>query len=308
MLADDLLMFCRGDPISGTMLFQKFQKFSQASSLEANLDKSNMYLCGVPGLVQTQILDSLHIPVSDFPFRYQGIPLSTKKLSYIQCKPMIEKCQIFMLPKKVIKKIKGYYRLFMWTGDTSSSKKALVSWATLCLPRTAGCWNIRDMYYGTKLLCCPANMSWAMKKIFGCMPLVEGLCGLHTKVPWRRVVCNNAVTPKSLFILWLVMWKRIPTLDMLIKWNIVSSDSCLLCSSDSESGEHFFFGCGFSSQIWQKILDLLHFRRLASYFTTELEWIITCSKKGGDRQKQLVMFFVEALYSIWLNRNDKLYN
>ncbi|XP_021852492.1 uncharacterized protein [Spinacia oleracea] len=172
-------------------------------------------------------------------------------------------------------------------------------------------------------------MSWALKKIFGCMSLVESiggwddvqkngmfsinlvnkkLCGVHSKVPWRRVVCNNSATPKSLFILWLVIWKRVPTLNRLIKWNIVTSDNCLLCSSSSESVEHLFFECGFTFQIWQKVLNILQFTRSPTGFQAELDWIVKCSKKNGGRHKLLVMFFAETMYSIWLNRNDKLCN
>ena len=41
MFADDLLMFARADSSSLQLLFDAFNKFSSASGLEANLDKSN---------------------------------------------------------------------------------------------------------------------------------------------------------------------------------------------------------------------------------------------------------------------------
>ncbi|XP_056685989.1 uncharacterized protein [Spinacia oleracea] len=172
-------------------------------------------------------------------------------------------------------------------------------------------------------------MSWVLKKIFGCLSLVESvggwdsvmksdqfsinlmykkLCGDFPKVPWRRVTCNNYATPKSLFILWFVILKRIPTLDRLLKWSIVTCDSYLYCNTTSESVDHLFFECGFTSQVWQRVLTLLQFAKAPAGFHDELEWVLKCSKKNGASQKLLVMFFAEAVYSIWLNRNDKLYN
>ncbi|XP_060210764.1 uncharacterized mitochondrial protein AtMg01250-like [Lycium barbarum] len=45
--ADDLLLFTRGDLDSVSAIFDKFQSFSQASGLQANRGKSNMYFGGV---------------------------------------------------------------------------------------------------------------------------------------------------------------------------------------------------------------------------------------------------------------------
>lgn len=79
MFTDDLLLFSRADTISVTMLFQAFKKFSLASGLEANLEKRNVYIGGNKVFKQ-QIIGALQIPVGDFPFRYLGVPLSTKNL------------------------------------------------------------------------------------------------------------------------------------------------------------------------------------------------------------------------------------
>lgn len=39
------------------------------------------------------------------------------------------------------------------------------------------------------------------------------LKGCYQKVPWRRLICNNHVTPKWLFILYLTLLKRLYTRD-----------------------------------------------------------------------------------------------
>ncbi|XP_056685901.1 uncharacterized protein [Spinacia oleracea] len=178
MFADDLLMFARGDDASVSLLFEAFSKFSAASGLEANMMKSELYLAGVPDSVAQSILAKIGIPRGSFPFKYLGVPLSTRKLSFTDCKPLIEKtvarvrswsakllsyagrlqlvrsvlfgiqlywCQIFIMPKKVLKEIQRICRCFLWTGAEGNSRKALVAWDQLCLPKVCGGWNLKDL-------------------------------------------------------------------------------------------------------------------------------------------------------------------
>lgn len=91
MFADDLLLFSRADVPSVTSLFIAFSKFSKDSGLQANLHKSEVYVAGVTCDVVEYILEVLGIPKGIFSVKYLGVPLTTRKLSYIECKPLIEK-------------------------------------------------------------------------------------------------------------------------------------------------------------------------------------------------------------------------
>ena len=101
------------------------------------------------------------------------MPLTSKKLSIVDCKPLLEKIlcrircwttrylsyagrlqlvksvlfgmqtywtQIFLLPKKILKQ--ASCRVFLWTGQANPSKKAPVAWNQVCLPRVSGGWNV----------------------------------------------------------------------------------------------------------------------------------------------------------------------
>ncbi|PHU02638.1 hypothetical protein BC332_27889 [Capsicum chinense] len=68
-----------------------FQLFSQTSGLVANAGKSNVYFGGVKQALQDQIFQELHFTKGDIPFRYLGVPLSTKRLSVVQCKTLVDK-------------------------------------------------------------------------------------------------------------------------------------------------------------------------------------------------------------------------
>lgn len=75
---DNLLLFCRGDVASVTALHTQFRIFSAASYLIANPQKSSVYFEGVSLSVQQQIMEMLGYEQGVLPFRYLGVPLSTK--------------------------------------------------------------------------------------------------------------------------------------------------------------------------------------------------------------------------------------
>ncbi|XP_019240565.1 PREDICTED: uncharacterized protein LOC109220557 [Nicotiana attenuata] len=176
--ADDLLLFCRGDVVSTQLLYKQFQQFSMASGLIANQGKSAVYFGGVPEQIQQQII-RLGFSVGTLPFRYLGVPLGSKRLTIGQCHPILERMvrrvtswtskmlsyvgrlqlirsvliaiekfwsQIFILPKKVIQRIEQICKRFLWNGNNECSKKALVAWDKICVPKSAGGLNIVDIY------------------------------------------------------------------------------------------------------------------------------------------------------------------
>lgn len=43
--------------------------------------------------------------------------------------------QIFVLPQKVIKHIEAIWRSYLWSSTSTITKKAIVPWGKICLPR-----------------------------------------------------------------------------------------------------------------------------------------------------------------------------
>ncbi|XP_056686040.1 uncharacterized protein [Spinacia oleracea] len=247
----DLLLFARADKVSVQLLLEAFSKFSSASGLEANMDKSNIYFAGVSMCDKTDILSDQKISEACLPFRYLGVPLSSKKLSYPQCKPLEDKilartkvwsakflsyagrllliktivfgmqtfwCQIFILPKRIIKEVEAYCRCLLWTGDTAASKKALVAWDKLYQPRNSGGWNVKNIAAWNKVaigkllwalafkkdklwvqwvdsfymkgqnplqMSTPGSCSWALKKIFNSREVILQIGG------WDKATANG---------------------------------------------------------------------------------------------------------------------
>ncbi|XP_056691739.1 uncharacterized protein [Spinacia oleracea] len=189
LVNDDLLMFARDDIPSVSAIFQAFTKFSKASGLEANLHKSDVYVAGVSDSAASQIVDTLGIAKGSFPFKYLGVPLTTRKLSYTDCKPLIEKtvarikswatkflsyagrlqlvrsvlfgiqlywCQIFVMPKKDLT-IWNKAAVLKHCWDLSMKQDRLwIKWMHTYYVKHHNFWTMQV----------PNGLTWSMRKIW----------------------------------------------------------------------------------------------------------------------------------------------
>ena len=155
-----------------------FSQFSQASGLQANLSKSSIYCGGVQQEVKNQIVQQLGYNMEELPFKYLGVPLSTKKMSVMQWYPLIEKimeritswiarklsyagrtqlvqtvlfgvqaywAQLFLFRAKVIKVIDSMCRSYQWSGAGKITRKALIAWEKVCRPKNEGGMGLINM-------------------------------------------------------------------------------------------------------------------------------------------------------------------
>lgn len=76
--ADDLLLFSRGDLQSVKLMYECFLEFSRVSSLVTNQSKSNIYFGGVQEHIEQQIFQLTGFKKGSLPFKYLGVPLSSK--------------------------------------------------------------------------------------------------------------------------------------------------------------------------------------------------------------------------------------
>ena len=104
------------------------------------------------------------------------------------------------------------------------------------------------------------------------------------------------------------MLNRLPTLDRLAAWGFNVVGACKLCLADMETHDHLFFGCNFSREVWQAILQLCELRRAVLGWSAELNWAV---KKLKGRS--LIAIILRAawrayVYFIWREKNQRLYN
>lgn len=126
-----------------------YHKFSHSLGLEVSVDKSCIYFAGVTEEEKSLLAELINMSIGHLPFKYLGVPLSSKKLNFTQCKPLVENIteraqgwmanivsydgrlqlirsilssmqnylgHIFPLSKKLIKAVEGVCRKFLWDG------------------------------------------------------------------------------------------------------------------------------------------------------------------------------------------------
>ncbi|KAK6791910.1 hypothetical protein RDI58_010991 [Solanum bulbocastanum] len=139
------------------------------------MNKSSIYFGGVLEQEKLNILQQSGFRCGEFPFKYLGAPLSTKKLTIILWSPLVNKIiarisswtakklsyaggmqlvqymlfgiqaywsQLFTIPAKVLKLIESYCRSFTWSGSNTITKRALIAWEKVCLPKSVGGMNL----------------------------------------------------------------------------------------------------------------------------------------------------------------------
>ncbi|WMV10436.1 hypothetical protein MTR67_003821 [Solanum verrucosum] len=180
---DDLLLFTRRDQKFVKIIYQCFQIFSQASGLQENMNKSSIYFGGVPEHVKLNILQQSGFGYGEFPFKYLGVPLSTKKLttkiiakisswtakrlSYAGRMQLVQSVlfgiqacwsQLSIIPAKVLKLIESYCRSFIWSRTNTINKRALIAWDKICLPKSVGDMNLINIKLWNQVVI--AKTSW----------------------------------------------------------------------------------------------------------------------------------------------------
>ncbi|XP_020270915.1 uncharacterized protein LOC109846100 [Asparagus officinalis] len=165
--ADDLLLFGRADMNSIVKLHSCMNEFSKVSGLNINPDKCSVYLSGIDDNLKLQICSFLNFSEGCLPVRYLGMPPIAKRLSWLDCSPLISKISEkfqhwqnkktlsyagrlqliksvilgvhiywtnnYILPSKVLNKIDRLCSEFLW-----NHKIPLVSWSTICQEKRYG--------------------------------------------------------------------------------------------------------------------------------------------------------------------------
>nr|XP_016470075.1 PREDICTED: uncharacterized protein LOC107792379 [Nicotiana tabacum] len=124
------------------------------------------------------VIQALSYTEGQLPFKYLGVPLDTKKLSILQLQPLITKmvakitswtakklsyagraqlvqtvlfaiqsywAQLFTLPVQIVKLIEAYCRSYLWSGGNVLTKKLLLAWEKVCLPKSVGGLNLTNL-------------------------------------------------------------------------------------------------------------------------------------------------------------------
>lgn len=176
--ADDLMLFCKGDVTSAQILCDCLDILAASSGLHANASNSALYLARTPDTIQLQIAQNLRLPLGKLPFKYSGVPLTSKSISTADCDALVDKMtakirswsskflsyaarvqlvtvvlksictywsQLFILPRAVIKKMDAICRNYLWHADPSNTAPGNVNWNDVCTPKKLRRLGIRNL-------------------------------------------------------------------------------------------------------------------------------------------------------------------
>lgn len=177
--ADDIILFATPSRTEGRAIARLLSVFGTASGLQVNLQK-----CSITPIFGNQedieaFQGEFPCQVQQFPIRYLGVPLSTKRLSRACIRPVIEKVAAKLtpwhgklmnksgrlivvksvasaipiytimannLPAWAIEEIDSLRRNFLWVGGEQSARgKCTVAWPTVCRPTTLGGLGVSDL-------------------------------------------------------------------------------------------------------------------------------------------------------------------
>lgn len=80
------------------------------------------------------------------------------------------------------------------------------------------------------------------KDKFTTSKMYKEIRGDVTHVIWNKVLFTNYVSPRALFIMWLIFMAHLPTKDRLTRFGVTNDDKCMF-RIKSELIDHLFYGC-----------------------------------------------------------------
>ncbi|XP_058761391.1 uncharacterized protein LOC131634784 [Vicia villosa] len=142
------------------------------------------------------------------------------------------------------------------------------------------------------------------KNQFNTNAMYKELRGSYTNQTWRKILFQNYARPRACFTLWLAILNRLPTKDRLRKINIQTDGICSFCDQ-TESIEHLFFLCRFTSHVWVQIMEWIGYNRRCKSWEEEKQWLSIETAKKGWRRCLLRLAIAEVTYQLWQLRNEK---
>ncbi|XP_074320818.1 uncharacterized protein LOC141657465 [Silene latifolia] len=185
LFADDLLLFCKGNAVSIMWLLRGFSTFSATSGLVLNNVKTDIYFSGVSKELIEDIVKVSGFRIGTLPFKYLGVPISSKKISKFEGHKLIERivqrirclgarklsyagrlvlvktvlstlhsywASMFLIPSGIMNKVDSICRNFLWGGRDSYLKAPNINWNTCCKPKAEGGLGLKNAKLWNKAL------------------------------------------------------------------------------------------------------------------------------------------------------------
>ncbi|XP_060190658.1 uncharacterized protein LOC132619924 [Lycium barbarum] len=123
------------------------------------------------------------------------------------------------------------------------------------------------------------------------------------KVPWKSLTLHAGIHPRYKFILWLVMRRRLATVDRLLKFGINVPLTCVFCNTYDETLLHLFFDCPATQALSHRMLVWLGVHRAIGSWQEEVHWTTTMAKRKSGKGEIISAIFAMVIGLVWRDRN-----
>ncbi|GKB95976.1 hypothetical protein Tco_0982113 [Tanacetum coccineum] len=142
---------------------------------------------------------------------------------------------------------------------------------------------------------------------------VPNLSNADDGLVWRDR--NNVDSRFSVATAWECIRPRaneLKTQDTLRQWDVSSNTNlnllmCPLCDTQQDSHDHFFFGCVFSSKVWDHVMRLTGLSNMPFDLNSIVDFLIPLNKMRSARSVIAKLVFAASCYFIWQERNNRLF-
>ncbi|GJY42939.1 homeodomain-like protein [Tanacetum coccineum] len=112
--------------------------------------------------------------------------------------------------------------------------------------------------------------------------------------------------------LWLVMRRALKTQDKLRTWDVdpttdLSQLRCSLCGLLTDTHEHLFFECSYSSKVWCLVHRLAGMDHIQPVLEDVVNWFQPMAAKRTVINVVGKLLFAASVYFIWIERNQRLF-
>ncbi|XP_019237534.1 PREDICTED: uncharacterized protein LOC109217724 [Nicotiana attenuata] len=259
---------------------QCFDQFSAASGLKANLNKSSVYFGGVTDEEQEAILQQLRYIRGELPFKYLGVPLATRKMKVTQWQPLIDKIVA---------------RISSWIAKKLSYDGRIQLIRAVCKPKSSGGLNILNLKKWNRAAI--LKLHWDLTSKADRL-WIKWLHMYHIK---GQPISNIKGAKQASWM------ERMLTADRLSKWSMTVDTTCVFYNCQPENHHHLFYYCTIIMEIWNDIFKWMQIQVPANTWSQLICWFVEKAKKKSTEGQLLRMILAETLYSIWVERNHRVF-
>lgn len=132
------------------------------------------------------------------------------------------------------------------------------------------------------------------------------LMGEQRKMDLHYALWNKLNIPRHSFIMWVVVQRRLVTLDRLQEWiPSIIEVHCILCGSATETHNHLFYECEYSKKLLHMCANWLSLRRVPHKLQSWRHWLAHATRRKLKKHGVWSATFAALVYHIWEERNGR---